>query len=133
MHVSIPNETRHKRQDGDDHNRGCAGDPRFIPFAHRSERQSAGDGIDRVPPDARDHVQDDWDAVWEVEGEGESGKCQLSEAEFWTERGEIGDGDGEEEVEEDDGEDRGPELETKRGSAEGPERERWYRRVGGEP
>ena len=69
MHVSVPNETRYKRKKGDDHNRGRAGDSCLIPLAHRSESQSAGDAIDRTPSNARDRVQDDWEAVREVEGE----------------------------------------------------------------
>ena len=121
MHISVPNETRHKRQNGDDYNRGRAGDPRLIAFAHRSESQSAGDTIDCAPSNARDRVQDDWETIWEVEGEREPGKRQLAEAKLRAECGEIGDGDGREEVEEDDGEDCRSEFETEYGGTEGPE------------
>jgi len=123
VHISVPNETRHKGQNGDDYNRGRARDPRLIAFAHRSESKSAGDAVDRTPSDARDRVQNDWEAIWEVEGEREPGKRQLAEAEFWAECGEVGDGDGGEKVEEDDGEDCGSEFEPEYGRAEGPEGE----------
>ena len=69
VHVSVPDETRHERQNGDDYDRGRTGNPRLIPFANCPESQSAGDAIDRAPSDARDYVQDNRDAVWEVEGE----------------------------------------------------------------
>ena len=133
MHVSVPDKTGHEGQNGDNHNRSCAGDPRLIAFAHRSESQSASDTIDRAPTNARNRVQNDWEAVWEIEGEREPGKRQLAEAKLWAECGEVGDGDCTEEVEEDDGEDCGSETETKYGSTEGPEREGCRCGVGGKP
>ena len=74
MHISVPDETRHERQNGDDYDRGRARDACLIPLANRSKSQSAGDAIDRAPSDARDYVQDNRDTVWEVEGEREPGK-----------------------------------------------------------
>ena len=123
MDVSVPNETRHERQDSDDHNRGRTRDPRLVAFAHCPEGQSACDAVNRAPSNARDRVQNDWDAVREVERERESGERQLAEAELWAERGEVGDGESAEKVEEDDGQDCGSEFEPEHGSAEGPERE----------
>ena len=111
MHVSVPDKAGHERQNGNYDDRGGAGNPRLIAFAHRSESQSTGDTIDCAPADARDRVENDWEAIWEVEREREPGKGQLAEAELWAKRGEEGDGDGGKEVEEDDGEDRRPEFE----------------------
>lgn len=133
MHVFVPDKTGHKGQNGDNYNRSRAGDPGLIVLAHRSESQSASDTVDRTPSNARDHVQNDREAIWKVEGEREPGKRQLAEAELWTECGEKGDGDCTEEVEEDDGEDCRSELETKYGSTEGPERDGCYCGVGGKP
>jgi hypothetical protein len=133
VHISVPNKTGHERQNGDNYDRGRAGDPGLIAFAHRSESQSAGDTIDCAPSNTRDRVQNDWKAIWEVEGEREPGKRQLTEAELWAKRGEEGDGDCGEEVEENDGEDGGPEFKSEHGSTKGPERERCRCRVGSKP
>lgn len=105
----------------------------MIALAHCSESQSAGDAIDRAPSNTRDRVQDDWEAIWEVEREREPGKRQLAKAELWTECGEVGDGESREKVEEDDGEDCGSEFETEYGSTESPERDGRCRGVGGKP
>ena len=133
MYISVPNKTGHERQNGNDYDGGRAGDPRLIAFAHRSESQSTGDTIDCTPSDTRDRVQNDWYAIWEVEGEREPGKRQLAETELWAECGEVGDGDCTKEVEEDDGEDRGSEFESKHGSTEGSERESCRCGVCGKP
>ena len=133
MHISVSNETRHNGQNGDDHDRGCTWDSSLIAFAHRSESQSAGDAIDRTPSDTGDRVQDNWEAVWEEEGEREPGKRQLAEAELWAECREVGDGDGREKVEEDDGEDCGSEFEIEYGGTKGSEREGRRCGIGGKP
>ena len=57
----------------------------------------------------------------------------MTETELWAECGEVGDGDGTEKVEEDDGEDRRSEVEVEHGSAEGSERESRCCGVGGKP
>ena len=54
VHISVPDKTGHEGQNSNDYDRGRAGDPRLIAFAHRSESQSTGDAIYRTPPDARD-------------------------------------------------------------------------------
>ena len=133
MDISVPNETGHERQNRDDYDRGRAGDPRLVAFAHRSESQSTGDTIDRAPSHAGDRVQNDWEAIWEVEGEREAGKGQLAEAELRAECGEEGDGECTKEVEEDDGEDCGTEFEFKHGRTESTERESCCCGVGSKP
>lgn len=102
-------------------------------MAHRSESQSTGDRIDCTPSNARDRVENDREAIWEVEGERKSGKSQLAEAKLWAEGGEERDGNCTKEVEEDDGEDRRLESEVKHGSTEGSERKCCRCGVGGKP
>lgn len=133
MHISVPNKTGHERQNSDDDNRGCARDPWLIAFAHGSESQSAGDAIDCTPSNTRDRVQDDWKAIWEVEGKREPGERQLAKAELRTKCGEVGNWDGAEKVEKYDGEDRGSEFEIEHGSTEGPEGEGCCRSVRRKP
>ena len=57
----------------------------------------------------------------------------MTETKLWAKRGEKGDGDGREEIEEDDGKDGGSELELEHGGAKGPKRECGRCSVGGKP
>ena len=121
MYVLVPDETGDECQNGNDYDRRRARDPRLIAFADRSESQSASDTVDRTPPHTCDRIQNYYEAIRKVEGEREPGKRQLTEAELRAECEEIGDGNGSEKVEEDDGEEGGPKLETKYGGTESPE------------
>ena len=57
----------------------------------------------------------------------------MAETELWAKCGEIGDGDCRGEVEEDNGEGCGSEVEAKYGRGEGPKGEGCYRGVGAQP
>lgn len=109
MYITVPDETRNKCEDSNDDNRSSTGDSRLANFANSSQGQSTRDGVDGTPSDASNNVQNDRDACGEIQGEGETGQCELPKAKFGPKGSKVRDGEGGEQVEKYDGQDSGSE------------------------
>lgn len=91
-----------------------------------------GHDVDGTPADTGDGVDEGKDTHADVTHE-EPGEDHLPEPEPGAKSGEEGDGDGPEDVEEDDAEDGGAKVEAKDGVGQGAKSESGDDHVGGEP
>ena len=94
-------QSEEEGEEGDDDNRCCLWD--LVRRRDGAECLPTNDGVDCRPADASNDVQDDRDQG-DVVTEAKSRNSHLAQTETRTKDGEVGDGDGAEEVEEEDSE-----------------------------
>lgn len=130
VHVAVAEEREDHGEQRDDHDRGGLGD--LVRGRDGAQGLPADDGVDRRPADARDDVEHDGQQR-DVVPEAEPRDRHLAQPEAGPEDGEVGDGDGAEEVEEEDGEAGLLQPETEDRGAKCPEREGRDCRVSSKP